>query len=366
MSPNTQTVPQSEKADTTAYAAAHPNLTRFPDGSLWFRETGTLWPGQAMSLEVDALLHREQTEYQDLLVFRSKTYGNVLVLDGRPWWSAAQVLECRESYHYHIPGVIQVTERDEFSYQEMIAHLPMAAHPRARHVLVIGGGDGGVLREVVKHPSVESVTLCEIDEGVPRAARRFLPGVACALDHPKVKVHIGDGFEFLKAKREAYDVIITDSSDPVGPAGMLSKSCVHASCSYVVPILTRHSHIHQESLFQPEFFELLNAALKPDGILCTQCECIWLHLDIIQSVLRKVRKLYARVDYAYTTIPTYPSGQIGMLLCGKDGARDLRTPVVKVPREEADALRYYSEDMHRAAFVLPQFARKAVDAALME
>jgi len=114
-----------------------------------------------------------------------------------------------------------VTERDEFSYQEMIAHLPLAAHPCPRRVLVIGGGDGGVLREVVKHPSVEAVTLCEIDEGVPRVSRQFLPGMAEAFEHPKVQVHIGDGFEFLKDKREVYDVVITDSSDPVGPAGRI-------------------------------------------------------------------------------------------------------------------------------------------------
>ncbi|XP_043849493.1 spermidine synthase-like [Dromiciops gliroides] len=104
----------------------------------WFRETCSLWPGQAISLRVDELLHHQRSRYQEILVFRSKTYGNVLVLD----------------------GVIQCTERDEFSYQEMIANLPLCSHPSPRKVLIIAGGDGGVLREVVKHPSVESVVQC--------------------------------------------------------------------------------------------------------------------------------------------------------------------------------------------------------------
>lgn len=111
-------------------------------GELWFREKGTLWPGQAMCLRVEKVLHREQSLFQDVLFLKTSDYGNVLVLD----------------------GVIQATERDEFSYQEMICNLPMNSHPNPKNVLVVGGGDGGVLREIVKHRSVESVTLCEIDE----------------------------------------------------------------------------------------------------------------------------------------------------------------------------------------------------------
>jgi spermidine synthase len=120
----------------------HPLISATENGERWFTEKCQLWPGQAMRLRVEEVLHMERSLFQDLLFFKSTDYGNVLVLD----------------------GVIQVTERDEFSYQEMIAHLPLNAHPCPKNVLVIGGGDGGVLREVVKHKSVESVTLCEIDE----------------------------------------------------------------------------------------------------------------------------------------------------------------------------------------------------------
>ncbi|XP_072464955.1 spermidine synthase isoform X2 [Notamacropus eugenii] len=131
-------------AAATACASPGPAMEPGPPAIRegWFRETCSLWPGQAMSLQVDELLHHQRSRYQEILVFRSKTYGNVLVLD----------------------GVIQCTERDEFSYQEMIANLPLCSHPSPRKVLIIGGGDGGVLREVVKHPSVESVVQCEIDE----------------------------------------------------------------------------------------------------------------------------------------------------------------------------------------------------------
>ncbi|KAJ9079447.1 putrescine aminopropyltransferase [Entomophthora muscae] len=254
----------------------------------WFKETSTLWPGQSMTLEVKEILH-------DVLVFESTNYGNVLVLD----------------------GVIQCTERDEFSYQEMITHLPMNSHPNPKKVLVIGGGDGGVLREVVKHESVEEVVLCEIDE-----------------THPKVKVHIGDGFPFLESHTSTYDVIITDSSDPVGPA---------------------------ESLYQSRYYELMKNALTPGGIISTQGECQWLHLPLIKEVKDFSKKLFPVVEYAYTTIPTYPSGQIGFIMCSNDASRNLKEPVRQWPKDVENKLcRYYNSDIHRAAFVLPTFVRNAL------
>ncbi|KAI9208866.1 Spermidine/spermine synthase [Polychytrium aggregatum] len=288
-------------------ALSHPNIE---DG--WFKETCALWPGQAMTLQVKSILHVEKSLYQDVLVFESETYGNVLVLD----------------------GVIQATERDEFAYQEMIAHLPLNAHPNPKKVLVIGGGDGGVLREVVKHDSVEQVVLVEIDEAVVRASKAFLPNMAAGFHHPKVKVHIGDGFAYLKDNVQSYDVIITDSSDPVGPA---------------------------ESLFGETFYNLMRQSLLPGGIICIQGECQWLHLDLIKEVLDNSRKIYPTVEYAWCSIPTYPSGQIGFVLCCNEAGRDLKAPVRKFsPEFESTHLRYYNSDVHRAAFVLPNFAKIAL------
>lgn len=129
------------------------------------------------------------------------------------------------------------------SYQEMITHLAMNSHPNPKKVLVIGGGDGGVLREVVKHSTVESAVLCDIDEAVVRLSKKYLPGMSIGFQHPNVSVHIGDGFKFLADRKDEFDVIITDSSDPEGPA---------------------------EGLFQKPYFELLFGALKEGGVVTTQ------------------------------------------------------------------------------------------------
>lgn len=256
-----------------------------------------------MTLKVSKILHVEKSLYQDVLVFESETYGNVLVLD----------------------GVIQCTERDEFSYQEMISHIPLASHPNPKKVLVIGGGDGGVVREVLKHETVERVVLCDIDEAVIRVSKIYLPHMSTLLESPKVEVVVGDGFKFLKEHTDTYDVIVTDSSDPVGPA---------------------------ECLFQQPYFQLLYDALAPGGHISTQGECLWLHLSFITEVRDRARNIFPVTEYAYTTIPTYPSGQIGFMVCSKEPGRNLREPV----RQVSDT-RYYNQDIHRSAFILPEFAR---------
>ena len=147
-----------------------------------------------MSLKVKEVLDHHRSDFQDILVFESENHGNVLVLD----------------------GVIQVTERDEFAYQEMIAHIPLLAHPNPKKVLVIGGGDGGVIREVARHKGIEEIIECEIDEGVIKASKKYLPSLAKGFDDPRVVVKVMDGAKFLEENQEAFDVIITDSSDPIG------------------------------------------------------------------------------------------------------------------------------------------------------
>lgn len=174
-----------------------------------------------MTLRVKQVLHHEKSKFQDVLVFESTDYGTVLVLD----------------------NVIQCTERDEFSYQEMITNLAMMSHPNPKKVLVVGGGDGGVLREVVKHQSVEKAILCDIDEAVPRVSEKYLPAMYAGFKHPVAEKFIGDGFKFLADRKNEFDVIITDSSDPEGPA---------------------------ESLFQKPYFQLLHDALREGGVITTQ------------------------------------------------------------------------------------------------
>ncbi|KAI1790430.1 spermidine synthase [Ganoderma leucocontextum] len=284
----------------------HPSIN---DG--WFREISPEWPGQAFCLKANKVLHVERSLYQDVLVFESETYGNVLVLD----------------------GVVQCTERDEFAYQEMISHLPLASHPDPKRVLVVGGGDGGVVREVLKHESVVSVVLCDIDEAVIRVSKQYLPHMSSLLSDRRVTVHIGDGLHFLSSGLSSstpgstYDVIITDCSDPNGPAA---------------------------ALFERPYFELLATSLKPGGHISIQAESIWLHLPSVRALLDTARPFFPVVEYAYATVPTYPSGQIGFLVASKDPTHDLRHP--RARRGVASA-RYYNADVHRAAFVLPEFCR---------
>lgn len=277
----------------------------------WFMEKGTLWPGQAMSLQVESVLHHSQSALQDILVFRSTTYGNVLVLD----------------------GVIQLTERDEFSYHEPLAHIPLYAHGAARDVLVIGGGDGGAVREILRHDTVRSLVLCEIDPVVTETSRRFFADVAVALDDARVSIVNGDGAAYVAKHRDMFDVIIADTSDPIGPANVL---------------------------FDRGFYSGMHGALRAGGVLCTQGESIWLHADIIAPLIADCRAIFPVVQYAWTLIPTYPCGQIGFVLCSKDREMDL-SELRSMPTEEVQqTLRYYNAEVHKAAFVLPQFAKKIV------
>lgn len=211
----------------------------------------------------------------------------------------------------------------------MIAHLPLASHPNPKKVLVIGGGDGGVVREVLKHASVEEVVLCDIDEAVIRVSKQYLPHMSSLLSDKRVTVYVGDGFQFLKEHTESYDAIITDSSDPVGPAS---------------------------TLFEKPYFQLLHDALRDGGSISTQGECLWLHLPLIKELNNLTRSLFPVTEYAFTTIPTYPSGQIGFVVSTKDAKRDLKIPVRDVP-----GCKYWNKEVHRAAFILPEFGRAMLE-----
>jgi spermidine synthase len=292
-------------------------MERISDG--WFTETEVLWPGQRFALKVEEVLFHDKSEYQDILVFQSSTYGRVLVLD----------------------GVIQLTERDEFAYQEMITHIPLFAHPNPKKVLIIGGGDGGVLREICRHESVELIHMCEIDGKVIETAKTFFgSSTATAYSDPRLSLFLMDGAIFLQTQTERYDVIVVDASDPVGPA---------------------------ESLFQSTFFQSLKSVLSPGGIICTQGECQWLHLPIITSLMAHCSQLFPIVEYAYTTIPTYPSGQIGFIICGLIEEKDAIRNPSRTPSEQMQSqLRYYNSEIHRSAFVLPEFTKREIRNAIQQ
>jgi len=259
-----------------------------------------------MSLEVEEVLFDQKSEYQHIVVLKTKTYGIVLVLD----------------------GLIQATERDEFAYQEMLAHIPLCAHSDPKRVLVIGGGDGGIIREVAKHNGVQEIVLCEIDNMVIETSKKYLPQMSLGFSDPRVKIHNGDGAAYVKERKGEFDVIIVDSSDPIGPA---------------------------ETLFTENFYASLKEGLKPGGTIATQAECQWLHLNIIKKMMDFSKPLFKHVEYAFTTIPTYPSGQIGFLILSQGDS-------CKLPKRKIDEtkLGYYNSEIHSAAFVLPQFTKKAL------
>ncbi len=268
----------------------------------WFTERQTEHLG--ITLRVRESLLVEQTPFQHLAVLDTYQYGRMLVLD----------------------GAIQTTEADEFVYHEMITHVPMTVHPKPKEVLVIGGGDGGTVREILKHPDLKHVRLVEVDDRVVAAARRFLPTLSQALDDPRVEVMITDGAEHVRAMRGVYDVIIVDSTDPVGPA---------------------------VKLFQQDFYQAVHEALTAEGVFVTQSKSPYLDRELIREVLGIVRSLFS-VALPYTAaVPTYPSGLWSFVLGSK-----VNHPV-KFDEGRAEKLktRFYSPEVHRAAFVLPREIR---------
>ncbi|CDY59080.1 BnaA09g54560D [Brassica napus] len=293
----------------------------------WFSEMSPMWPGEAHSLKVEKVLFQGKSDYQDVIVFQSATYGKVLVLD----------------------GVIQLTERDECAYQEMITHLPLCSIPNPKKVLVIGGGDGGVLREVARHASVEQIDMCEIDKMVVDVSKQFFPNVAIGFEDPRVNLVIGDGVAFLKNAAEgSYDAVIVDSSDPIGPA---------------------------KELFEKPFFQSVARALRPGGVVCTQAESLWLHMDIIEDIVSNCREIFkGSVNYAWTSVPTYPRhvslpfnihGVIGFMLCSTEGPDvDFKNPVNPIDDSSSKSnapLKFYNAEIHSAAFCLPSFAKKVIE-----
>jgi len=284
----------------------------FKDG--WFHEESVCWPGQAQGLKVQAVLHEQQTKYQHLTVFRNDgPWGNVMTLD----------------------GAIQLTDKDEFVYHEMMAHTALNALRRpAARVLIIGGGDGGVMREVLRHPSVERCDLVDIDGAVIEVSKKLFPQVAISFADPRANAIVGDGAAFVQhAAAASYDVIIVDSSDPEGPASVL---------------------------FGETFYRAVFKALRPGGVVCSQGESVWLHMALVQkmaAMLRSPAVGFAEVGYAMIYIPTYPCGSIGALMAAKAPAEGEEAVVLAEPRENAiEGLQYYTAAMHRASFVLPKFA----------
>lgn len=285
------------------------NEERIENG--WFLDKNSQWPGQCIGVEVEEVLLKETTKYQDLMVFQSTHWGKALVLD----------------------GVIQLTERDEMSYQEMLTHIPLCSHPDPKKVLIVGGGDGGVAREVCKHSGVEQIIQVEIDEAVPNACKRFFPSLSLSFSDPRVTLKIEDAVEYVANCSDGeFDVVIVDSSDPDGPA---------------------------DKLFTPEFYTHLHRILGPEGVVGAQGECLWIHQHIMLPLVKSSRNIFKSAEYASIQVPTYICGQICAFVLSKSRGTCSK-PVRTV---DTSLMRYYSEKMHEAAFVLPVFMERKLAAA---
>ncbi|RKQ83869.1 polyamine aminopropyltransferase [Brockia lithotrophica] len=266
---------------------------------LWFTEYQA--EGVALSLKVRRSLHHEVSPYQRIDVLETEAYGRVLLLD----------------------GMVMTTERDGHVYSEMLAHVPLVTHPHPERVLIVGGGDGGVACEVLRHASVQSVDLVEIDAAVLRVAEAFFPEAGKCLRDSRVHVHVADGFAFLDGRTAYYDVILVDSTEPVGPA---------------------------VQLFELAFYEKLRSALRTDGLFAAQTDNPWLKRERVVRAHHLVGRAFPRVWTYLASIPTYPSGLWSFTL-GSLGPDPL---TFDAARAEALPTRYYTPEVHRASFALPR------------
>lgn len=271
----------------------------------------TLYPFYRQSLSVDRLLYDSKTEHQRIRVFENARFGRVLTLD----------------------GIVQTTEGDEFIYHEMLAHVPILAHGSARRVLIIGGGDGGMAREVLRHRSVERVTMVEIDAGVVEFAKKYLPNLSAgAFDDPRLDLVIADGAAYVAETDERFDVIIVDSTDPIGPG---------------------------EVLFTDTFYGRARERLAEGGILVTQNGVPFLQAEELTNTLRALDALFRDATCYLATIPTYAGGPMAFGW-GTDGSA--RSTDLAELRRRAQAsgidFRYYTPEVHQAAFALPGYIQR--------
>lgn len=278
----------------------------------WFEEED-LQGDVRFAMRVERQLASKRSEYQRIDVYDTYAFGRVMTID----------------------GLLMVSERDEFVYHDMMAHVPLFSHPDPRKVLIIGGGDGGTLREVLKHRGVEKAIMVELDDAVVQAAREYLPTLACALDDPRAEILIRDGLEYVRdAEAVSFDVILVDSTDPVGPA---------------------------EGLFQQPFYEDCFRILGTDGILCQQTDSPLYAPELVKTVTRTLRTAgFPITRTAQAHCVSYPSGWWTFTLGSKrvDPATDFRA------RDAAGRsfyTRYYNEALHRGCFMLPTCVKELVE-----
>ncbi|MBA9078003.1 polyamine aminopropyltransferase [Rufibacter quisquiliarum] len=295
-----------ESRDTGQVVAPIPTITR----DVWFTERDE---NIALSLKHSGnQLYKKQSPYQKVEVFETLAYGNMLTLD----------------------GMVMCTQKDEYVYHEMITHVPVFSHGNVKKALVIGGGDGGTVRELLRHEAIEEVVLVEIDELVIEACKLHLPETASAFNHPRLNLLVADGIQYIQdCPDAAFDLIIVDSADPVGPG---------------------------EGLFTAAFYAEVYRCLTSNGIMITQSESPRFNTKVFVEIYDTYKSIFGaeKVHCYLAAIPTYPTGTWSFSFCSKGEVQPKnfdQTAAAAFSRSQG--LRYYNEDIHTAAFALPNFVK---------
>lgn len=273
---------------------------------LWYTEK--IDDSLGLTLKIKEHLFHQKTAFQTIDVLESAVYGRVMVID----------------------GMVMLTETDEYVYHELLTHIPLQFLDSPERILIIGGGDGGTAREALKYPKVKEVVMVEIDEGVIETARNFFPTTSCSFQDPRLRILVDDGAAFVKNEKEDFDLVIIDSTDPIGPA---------------------------EVLFSEDFYKNCSRILKPHGILTTHTESPFHHLyrDTIALVHRRLRTVLPKTFAYLGSIPTYPFGLFSFAFASR-GINPI-TDAFRAEHLPAD-LKYYNHELARGAFALPNFMKR--------
>lgn len=267
--------------------------------------------GFGIVIEKDEHLFSDKSDFQEVDVFKSRAFGNVLTLD----------------------GLMMVTERDEFFYHELITHIPMLTHKNPENILIVGGGDGGTVRELLKHDTVKHIDMVEIDGMVIEASKKYFPTVACGLDDPRVSVLVEDAIDFIKDKVDMYDVVLIDSTDPIGPG---------------------------EGLFNTDFYNNVKKALKKGGIVVPQTEGPFAQSENMQKTYKLLRKVFKNVAPYCSAMPTYPGGYWSWGFCSDDV--EIPVDYTKIDEKRANKIastcKIYNRKFHSAVFAVPNFVKE--------
>jgi len=279
----------------------------------WVNET--LYAAWGQRFLVKRELARVQSDFQDIMIFESVTHGRVMLLD----------------------GVVQITEGDEFVYQEMLTHVPLLAHGACAHVLIIGAGDGGVLRRVLQHRGVRRAVMVEIDGEVIRLAKEFLPSIAGdAWSDSRAEVIVGDGIDYVqRAPEGTFDAIIVDSTDPIGVGEVLFTDDFYANCARI---------------------------LTPGGLIVNQCGVPFMQADELHDTSARRRKFFPHVGAYVAAVPTYVGGFMTLGFAAKQGGLEsVDSATIRNRAEAAGVLgttQYWSPEIHAGAFHLPPYIAK--------